>query len=127
MHIRSPAQRHLVERDLLRARPAQLFEWDAFMIEVDLGELLQAVAEATAGIQIESSSPLYRRRRDMDAQLVEHHPSYFRLWPILRTACSSRSGFIFRRTSSIGSWLAPRNTGPRRYGRRECSTPGSAR
>ena len=76
-------QRDLVERDLLGTRPAQLFERDALVVEVRLGELLEAVAEALPRVEVEAHDHRVVDRRDVDPRLVEHHPVVLEIVPDL--------------------------------------------
>ena len=76
-------ERHLVEGDLLRARPAQRLEADAVMVELRLGEVGQIVAEAPPRIEIEAHQHRVVVGRDVDAGLVEHHPVVLEVVPDL--------------------------------------------
>ena len=68
-------ERHLVEGDLLRARPAQRLEADAIMVELRLGEIGEVVAEATARIEVEAHQHRVVVGRDVDARPCRTSPS----------------------------------------------------
>ena len=76
-------QRHLVEGDLLRAGAAERLEADALMLELRLGELVEAVAEAAARIEVEAHQHRVVVGRDVDACLGEHHPVVLEVMPDL--------------------------------------------
>ncbi len=65
------------------------------MIEVNLGQLVKAMAEAPAGVEIEAHHHRVVDRRDIDAELVEHHPVIFEVVADLEHRRSSSSGFSF--------------------------------
>ena len=54
------------------------------MVEMRLGELVEAMAELRPGVEVEAHHHRVVVRRDVDARLVEHHPVILEVVPDLQ-------------------------------------------